>query len=234
MKCATRIGPRKVLTRNAFGAHALEVLAADDRWQPASRRGLAAVGAAVTCSTKMSCRLRLHDLEAADAEARGGLAQDRPGVHGAVGHAGSPRSGRSRSPSARRAGGRNAPWPWSASTIVFLPWRRLTSLTGPVGGVPGARGGGRDGVAEALDRLHLVAGEHDRLVLAAQVHEQRRAIDVHPDGIEPGERLVEDEDVRFVGAAVAMNWAFCCIPLLQLVVPVAAALREAECARARA
>ena len=52
-------------------------------------------------------------------------------------------------------------------------------------------------VAQPLDRLHLVAGEHDRRAAAAQV-EHHLAHDVHAHRVEPAHRLVHDQHVRLV------------------------------------
>ena len=56
----------------------------------------------------------------------------------------------------------------------------------------------RDGVAEALDELELVAGEQDRHAGLAGPGDEDLAHDVDADGIQAAERLVEDERDRVV------------------------------------
>ena len=52
-------------------------------------------------------------------------------------------------------------------------------------------------VAEPLDRLHLVARQHERAPLAPQV-QQHLAHEVGAHGVEAAQRLVEDQDLRLV------------------------------------
>ena len=53
-------------------------------------------------------------------------------------------------------------------------------------------------VAEPLDELQLVAREDDRHAVLARLPLQDVREHVDADGIEPGERLVEHEQFRFV------------------------------------
>jgi hypothetical protein len=72
-----------------------------------------------------------------------------------------------------------------------------SSATRPAATEP-ARVDDGDRVAEALHQLELVAGEHDGDAVGGPF-EQDLAQRVNSDGVEAGERLVEDQQVGLVG-----------------------------------
>ena len=128
-----------------------------------------------------------------------------------------------------RTPGSAAAQPAAASgttTRSSRPASRRAQLLDGAGGHHPAAGEDADRVAEPLDQVELVAGEHDRHARAGLL-EQRLGEGVDADRVEAGERLVEDEHLGSVHQRGGQLDALL-VAQRQLLHRVAAALAEPE------